>query len=168
MTTEEAIRILNEMLSKTAYGGSSELGGLAVKKAVEALRRQEGPVVQCVPFEPVGVPVDKVVSANIPDKKEEPVSDDLEKAAKHYLYSNILYDDVYVGNPTDKDCVEMFKAGARWQKEKDDEERVLTYKHGFKDCKEHIKEVLLSEVLPCFMYGGEADEVVAKLDEVLN
>lgn len=29
------------MLSKTAYGGSSELGGLAVKKAVEALRRQE-------------------------------------------------------------------------------------------------------------------------------
>lgn len=41
MTTEEAIRILNEMLSKTAYGGSSELGGLAVKKAVEALRRQE-------------------------------------------------------------------------------------------------------------------------------
>ena len=44
MTKEEAIRILNEMLSKTAYGGSSELGGLAVKKAVEALRRQEEPV----------------------------------------------------------------------------------------------------------------------------
>ncbi|UKK52118.1 hypothetical protein L6472_05940 [Prevotella sp. E13-17] len=48
---------------------------------------------------------------------EEPVSEDLEEAAKHYLYSNILYDDVYVGNPTDKDCVEMFKAGAKWQKE---------------------------------------------------
>ena len=31
-----------------------------------------------------------------------------------------------------------------------------------------INEVLLSEVLPCFMHGGEADEVVAKLDEVLN
>lgn len=50
-------------------------------------------------------------------QKEEPVSEDLEEAAKHYLYSNILYDDVYVGNPTDKDCIEMFKAGANWQKQ---------------------------------------------------
>jgi hypothetical protein len=49
--------------------------------------------------------------------QEEPVSKDLEKAAKHYLYSNILYDDVYVGNPTDKDCIEMFKVGANWQKQ---------------------------------------------------
>ena len=48
---------------------------------------------------------------------EEPVSEDLEEAAKHYLYSNILYDDVYVGNPTDKDCIKMFKAGAQWQKQ---------------------------------------------------
>ena len=48
----------------------------------------------------------------------EPVSEELEEAAKHYLYSNILYDDVYVGNPTDKDCIEMFKAGAEWQKGK--------------------------------------------------
>ena len=29
---------------------------------------------------------------------------------------------------------------------------------------EKIKELLLSEVLPCFMHGGEADEVVAMLD----
>ena len=49
--------------------------------------------------------------------QEEPVSEELEEAAKHYLYNNILYDDVYVGNPTDKDCIEMFKAGAKWQKE---------------------------------------------------
>lgn len=34
--------------------------------------------------------------------------------------------------------------------------------------KEQINEVLLSEVLPCFMHGGEADEVVAKLDKVLS
>ena len=34
--------------------------------------------------------------------------------------------------------------------------------------KEQIDEALLSEVLPCFMHGGEADEVVAKLEEVLN
>ena len=42
--------------------------------------------------------------------------EELEEAAKHYLYSNILYDDVYVGNPTEKDCIEMFRAGAKWQK----------------------------------------------------
>ena len=53
----------------------------------------------------------------VKEVQEEPVSEDLEDAAKHYLYSNILYDDVYVGNPTDKDCIEMFKAGAQWQKE---------------------------------------------------
>ena len=32
----------------------------------------------------------------------------------------------------------------------------------------NIKEALLSEVLPCFMHGGEADEVVAMLGEKLN
>ncbi len=44
---------------------------------------------------------------------------------------------------------DAFKAGAKWQGEQ-------------------IIEALLSEVLPCFMHGGEADEVVAKLEEVLN
>lgn len=33
---------------------------------------------------------------------------------------------------------------------------------------QRINQALLSKVLPCFMHGGEADEVVAKLDEVLN
>lgn len=50
--------------------------------------------------------------------RAEPEGEDLEEAAKHYLYSNILYDDVYVGNPTDKDCIEMFKAGAKWIRDK--------------------------------------------------
>lgn len=30
-----------------------------------------------------------------------------------------------------------------------------------------VKNLLLSEVLPCFMHGGEADEVVAMMDEKL-
>ena len=33
---------------------------------------------------------------------------------------------------------------------------------------EAVKKVLLSEVLPSFMNGGEADEVVAKLDEIMT
>ena len=60
---------------------------------------------------------DFINNLKVKEVQEEPVSEDLEEAAKHYLYSNILYDDVYVGNPTDKDCIEMFKAGAKWQKE---------------------------------------------------
>lgn len=32
---------------------------------------------------------------------------------------------------------------------------------------EKVKALLLSEVLPCFMHGGEADEVVTMLDEKL-
>ena len=40
--------------------------------------------------------------------------------------------------------------------------------YGMRLQKEQIEEALLSEVLPCFMHGGEADEVVAKLDEVLS
>jgi len=31
-----------------------------------------------------------------------------------------------------------------------------------------IIATLLTEVLPCFMHGGEADEVVAKLEEILD
>jgi len=66
---------------------------------------------------------------------EESVSEDLEDAAKHYLYSNILYDDVYVGNPTDKDCIEMFKAGAKWQ------EKQMMYK--------------AVDAIPCSILGKE-------------
>ena len=75
--------------------------------------------------------------------QEEPVSEDLEEAAQQYSECT---------NPTCScgEClISTFKAGAWWQFER-------------------VKEALLSEVLPCFMHGGEADEVVAKLDEVLN
>lgn len=73
--------------------------------------------------------------------QEEPVSEDLEKAAVE-AFKQIVDSDK-------NNFLEIFKAGANWKKEQ-------------------IEEVLLSEVLPCFMHGGEADEVVAKLDEVLN
>lgn len=51
------------------------------------------------------------------------------------------------------------------------EHRQPTYsdaiEYGIKLQQEKIEDVLLSEVLPYFMHGGEADEVIAKLDEVL-
>ena len=67
---------------------------------------------------------DKILSF-IDSMEEKSVSEDLEEAAKHHLYSNVLYDDVYVGNPTDKDCIEMFKAGANWQREQIAKESML-------------------------------------------
>ena len=88
---------------------------------------------------------------------KEPVSEKLEEASKEWLrpqldksYAN--YGETKMMELTHFDGYAMLDAiefGAKWQFER-------------------VKEALLSEVLPCFMHGGEADEVVAKLDEVLN
>lgn len=56
---------------------------------------------------------------------EEPVSEDLEKAAHQYYKPNETF-------------MDGFKKGAKWQKEKDEEEKILTYKHGFDYCKEQM------------------------------
>ena len=97
------------------------------------------------------------VGEAMPIEGEEPVSEDFEEASKEWLrpqldksYAN--YGEAKMMELTHFDGYAMFDAiefGAKWQKEQ-------------------IEEALLSEVLPCFMHGGEADEVVAKLDEVLN
>ena len=79
--------------------------------------------------------------------QEELVSEDLEEAAKHYLYSNILYDDVYVGNPTDKDCIEMFKAGAKWQEKKDQSIIELAEDHAMLAGMEKMKEQMMKEAV---------------------
>ena len=79
----------------------------------------------------------------------EPVSEELEEASqkqKDLIYPLPLEDDF------DDPCFSVssenkskrigfdkgFKSGAKWQKEKDDEEKLLTYKHGFEDCKEQM------------------------------
>lgn len=90
----------------------------------------------------------------VKEVKDEPVSNDLEKAAVLY---NKKINFVVGGEVPNQD----FIAGAQWQKDH-------TCFAGRTKTIEEIKEALLSEVLPCFMHGGEADEVVAKLDEVLN
>jgi hypothetical protein len=66
----------------------------------------------------------------------------------------------------------MFKFGAKWQEEQDQDTIELAEDHAYFAGRvktvDEVKEKLISEVLPCFMNGGEADKVVAKLDEVLN
>ena len=94
------------------------------------------------------------VQRTVKNWKEMPVSEDLEE------YSALIADELPQGTAltsngefdiasVKKLIIEACKYGAKWQKEQ-------------------IKELLLSEVLPYFMNGGEADEVVAKLEEVLN
>lgn len=58
-----------------------------------------------------------------------------------------------MGNLKRTDILAAYRNGAEWAD---------------KTMIEHIEQLLLSEVLPSFMHGGEADEVVAMLDEKLN
>jgi hypothetical protein len=100
---------------------------------------------------------------SLPNK---PVSEGLEEAAKLHVIETRDEDVVWDENAR---CAMLdFKAGAEWQQEKEYTCYEEAFEDGAKWKKEQINEVLLSEVLPCFMHGGEADEVVAKLDEVLN
>lgn len=80
------------------------------------------------------------------DLQEEPVSEDLEEAAKNHAVERFR---ITRNRELAEKCKWSYITGAEWLFER-------------------VKEALLSEVLPCFMHGGEADEVVAKLDEVLN
>ena len=112
--------------------------------------------------------------------KEEPVSKDLEVASKEWLSSQLdksyaNYGESKMMELTHFDGYAMLDAiefGANWQKAKDQHTIELAEYHAYFAGRtktiDEIKEKLLSEVLPCFMHGGEADEAVAKLDEVLN
>ena len=112
--------------------------------------------------------------------QEEPVSKDLEVASKEWLSSQLdksyaNYGEAKMMELTHFDGYAMLDAiefGANWQKAKDqytiELAGDLAYFAGRTKTIDEIKEKLLSEVLPCFMHGGEADEAVAKLDEVLN
>ena len=51
-------------------------------------------------------------------------------------------------------AMQCFQAGAKWQKEKDDEEKVLIYKHGFEDCKEQMIAKAIDA--HCFGFQGAA------------
>jgi hypothetical protein len=63
---------------------------------------------------PIGVSADAIQLVNIPDKKE-PVSEDLEEAADNAL-NNVLNTHEIVNV---RSCLEMFKFGAKWQKQQD-------------------------------------------------
>jgi hypothetical protein len=90
----------------------------------------------------------------------------MEFPEKIYVFDNPVLDFSLLGENRHESDVEYIRA---------DVVKVLTeaegdngYGKGCEYTRERITEALLSEVLPCFMHGGEADEVVAKLEEVLD
>lgn len=107
----------------------------------------------------------------VKELQEEPVSEDLIDATNNYCV-NVRKGYPRVMDETDRYICNAFKAGANWQEKQDQSTIELAEDHAYFAGRtktiDEIKEALLSLVLPCFMHGGEADEVVAKLDEVLN
>jgi hypothetical protein len=89
------------------------------------------------------------------DEKEQdiPVSEELEEAAADYEEEKWK-----AGHPEDtynsSDIIKAVKYGAKWQKEKDNEKKVLTYKHGFEDCKEQMMGNTIDA--QCFGFQGAA------------
>jgi hypothetical protein len=80
------------------------------------------------------------VLAILDSLQEEPVSKGLEKAALEYAtYYDKNWSEGKDGYIAENE-VGAFKAGAKWQEEKDNEEKVLIYKHGFDDCKEQFEK----------------------------
>ena len=70
-------------------------------------------------------------------EQEEPISKELEEAAKNHAVERYR---VTRDRELAEKCKWSFKAGAKWQEEKDNEEKVLIYKHGFEDCKKQVSE----------------------------
>ena len=109
-------------------------------------------------------PQTEALAMAIATLQEEHVDEDLEKAANGY--------GIRQGAELKPFAIKFFKAGAQWQEKQDQETIELAEDHAYFAGRtktiDEIKEALLSEVLPCFMHGGEADEVVAMLEEVLN
>ena len=99
----------------------------------------------------------------IKELQEELVNEDLNKAANEWD-AKASFTPFYMtlddnGNPNGvkqdyTTHAESFKAGAKWQKEKDDEEKVLIYKHGFEDCKKQMMEKAIDA--DCFGFQGAA------------
>ena len=180
MTNKEAIKYLQQIYPNGGHCWLDEQRIEAIGMAINAL--QEEPVNSPIDFEQelykafgqvkdftLGMRIAKWFY-DIGKNSQEPVSEGLEEASVNYAATGEFL-------PNGKEMIDFqlekaFKAGARWQKQEDQSTIELAEDHAYFAGRtktiDEIKEALLSEVLPCFMQGGEADEVVAKLDEVLN
>lgn len=88
-------------------------------------------------------------------RDKEHVSKDLENACEQ-LAENARKHKAETSSPffSQTDYRQGVMDGAKWQKEKDDEEKVLIYKHGFEDCKEQMMTKVIDA--HCFGFQGAA------------
>lgn len=174
MNKEEAIKYLQQLYPNGGHCWLDERRIEAIGMAVKAL--QEEPVSNPIDFEKelykaFGQVKDFTLGMRIAKwfydmgkNSQEPVSDDLGE------YINELskqFPEVSFAKLS-----RIAVRAAKWQKQQNQSTIELAEDHAYfagrTKTMDETKEALLSEVLPCFMHGGEADEVVAKLEEVLN
>ena len=89
---------------------------------------------------------------------EEPISEDFEEALARewqgYNDRGAATVDALEDNTQELAFAKGFYRGAKWQEEKDDEDKVLIYKHGFDDCKEQMITKAIDA--QCFGFQGSA------------
>ena len=126
---------LEEEIKRNVYDPLFDLNGVAIKGATGYLTVED---------------VADIARhfANWQKSHQDPVSKELEEASRNYADDEEYGDDIYFAIKA------AFKAGAQWQKEKDDEEKVLTYKHGFEDCKKQMMAKAID--VHCFGFQGAA------------
>ena len=127
MTKEDAIKFLQQLYP---YGGHCWLDKQrteAIGMAIEALRD---------------------IERNGKDCKDDPVSDDFEEACNQMSKAAII-SKCEAGNPffSDGDFKLGFKAGASWQKQKDDEMLTVVYMDGVEKGKKTMQDQMMKETI---------------------
>ena len=127
MTKEDAIKFLQQLYP---YGGHCWLDKQrteAIGMAIEALRD---------------------IERNGKDCKDDPVSDDFEEACNQMSKAAII-SKCEAGKPffSDGDYKLGFKAGASWQKQKDDKMLTVVYMDGVEKGKKMMREQMIEETI---------------------
>ena len=90
---------------------------------------------------------------------KEPVSEDLEKAAKQYEEDAVFY--------AGRNISDFFKAGAKWQKEQDQSTIELAEDHAMLAGMEKMKEEMMAKAVEggCFSYKNGFVHISCDVDE---
>lgn len=133
MTNKEAIKYLQQLYP---YGGHCWLDKQrteAIGMAIEALREKSKL---------------SSIERNGKDCKDDPVSDDFEEACNQ-MSEAARISKCEAGKPffSDGDYKLGFKAGANWQKQKDDEMLTVVYMDGVEKGKKTMREQMVKETI---------------------
>lgn len=127
MKKEDAIKFLQQLYPNGGHCWLDEQRTEAIGMAIEALRD---------------------IERNGKDCKDDPVSDDFEEACNQMSKAAII-SKCEAGKPffSDGDYKLGFKAGASWQKQKDDEMLTVVYMDGVEKGKKMMREQMMKETI---------------------